>query len=84
VSNQVLLWGTLIVPWLSLFFMPKEEVKRYIAAGLLATLLSIIVTETGIRHRWWAILETTYPFAVIPTYCIFGIAVVWKQGNCRL
>jgi len=79
VSNQALLWGTLIVPWLSLIFMPKEEVKRYIAAGLLATLLSIIVTETGIRHGWWAILETTYPFAVIPTYTygFFPVMPMW-------
>jgi len=79
VSNQVLLWGTLIVPWLTLFFMPKEDVKRYMAAGLLSAIFCIIVTEAGIRYGWWAILETTYPFAVIPTYTygFFPIAPMW-------
>ena len=78
-SNQVILWGTLIVPWLTLFFMPKEDVKRYMAAGLLSTILSVIVTEIGIRYAWWSILETTYPFAVIPTYSygFFPVMPMW-------
>lgn len=78
-SNQVILWGTLILPWLSLLFMPKEDVKRYISAGFLSTILCIIVIETGIRYGWWAILETTYPFAVLPTYTygFFPVIPMW-------
>lgn len=79
VSNQFLLWGTLLIPWLTLFFMPKEDIKRYMSVGFLSTILCIIVTETGIRYGWWAILETTYPLAVIPTYTygFFPIAPMW-------
>lgn len=78
-SNQVILWGTLILPWLSLLFMPKEDIKRYLSAGFLSTILSIIVTETGIRYAWWAIRETTFPFAVIPTYAygLFPVFPMW-------
>jgi hypothetical protein len=79
VSNQAILWSTIIVPWLTILFMPKEDVKRYISAGFLSTILSIIVTETGIRYAWWAIRETTYPFAVMPTYSygFFPVVPIW-------
>jgi hypothetical protein len=78
-SNQVLLWGTLIIPWISLLFMPKEDIKRYISAGFLSTICCIIVIETGIRYNWWAIRETTFPFAVIPTYAygLFPVIPMW-------
>lgn len=78
-SNQVILWGTLIVPWLTLLFMPKKDIKRYISVGFLSTILCIIVIETGIRYSWWAILETTFPFAVIPTYAygFFPVIPMW-------
>lgn len=79
VSNQIILWGTLILPWLSLLFMPKKDIKRYISAGLLSTILCIIVVEIGIRYKWWVIRETTFPFSVMPTYVygFFPILPVW-------
>jgi len=78
-SNQVILWGTLIVPWFTLLLMPKEDVKRYLSVGFLSTILCIIVIETGIRYAWWAIRETTFPFAVIPTYAygFFPVIPMW-------
>jgi len=78
-TNQAILWATLILPWLSLLFMPKEDVKRYIAVGLLSTILAIIVIEIGIRYAWWAIRETSFPFAVIPTYAygFFPVMPMW-------
>lgn len=78
-SNQVILWISLIVPWLTLFFMPKESIKRFLPAGLLATLLSIVFTEIGIANGWWAIRETTYPLAVMPsyTYGAYPVAATW-------
>jgi hypothetical protein len=78
-SNQIILWGTLILPWLTLLFMHKNDIKRYIPTGLLSTLLCIIVIETGIRYNWWVIRETTFPFSVIPTYAygLFPIIPMW-------
>ncbi|SMC86699.1 hypothetical protein [Sporomusa malonica] len=79
-SNQVILWGSLVVPWLTLFFMPKEDIKRYLPAGLVATLLCIVVTEVGITKGWWLIRETTYPLAVMPTYTYgaYPVAAMWS------
>lgn len=78
-SNQLILWGTLILPWLTLIFMPKADIKRYISVGLLSAILCILVTEIGFRHSWWAVLETTYPFSVMPPYAysLFPIMPMW-------
>ncbi|MBP2642858.1 MAG: hypothetical protein H6Q67_745 [Firmicutes bacterium] len=78
-SNQVILWISLIAPWLTLFLMPRESIKRYLPTGLLVTVLSIIFTEIGIANGWWAIRETTYPLALIPsyTYGAFPVLSMW-------
>lgn len=47
--------------------------------GFLSTILCVIVIETGIRYGWWRINETTFPFAVIPTYTygFFPVIPMW-------
>ncbi|HEX3010894.1 MAG TPA: hypothetical protein VHQ70_02500 [Syntrophomonadaceae bacterium] len=74
-SNQALLWGTLIVSWLSLLFMKKENIKRFMPAGLLAQFISIIVTDMGVGYGWWYARETTYPFALLVTF-IYGLVPI--------
>ena len=83
-SNQVLLWGLFLIPWLTLIFMPREDVKRYMPAGLLATVLCIITTEIGIANGWWYIRETTYPLALMPTYTygLFPVVTMWTLKYC--
>lgn len=89
-NNQVLLWGTFIVPWLTLFFMPPKDIKRFLPAGFLVTILCVIFTEIGISNGWWVIRETTYPLAVIPTYTYgaFPVMAMWSYkytfGRFRL
>ena len=50
--NQVILWGMLIIPWLSLFLMLGKDVKRFMPAKLFTTLLCIISCEVGIANGW--------------------------------
>ncbi|MBP2662055.1 MAG: hypothetical protein H6Q71_3 [Firmicutes bacterium] len=78
-SNQVILWGTLIIPWLTLLFMPKEDIKRYISVGLLSAILSIIALNTGISNMWWAIRENIYPFVGVHPFffSLFIILPMW-------
>lgn len=79
-SNQILLWGLFIVPWLTLILMTKEDIKRYMPAGLLTIVLCVITTEIGISNGWWYIRETTYPLAVMPTYTYgaFPVTTMWS------
>ena len=79
-NNQLILWSAFIIPWLTLFFMPKEDIRRFLPAGLLVSLLCVILTETGVSAGWWTIRETTYPLAMIPTYTYgaFPVMAMWS------
>ena len=78
-SNQVILWSMFILPWLTLFFMPAKDVKRYFSAGLLGGFMSILVSEVGVANGWWYFKETTYPLAMMSsyTYGLFPIIPMW-------
>lgn len=68
-SNQILLLSMLIVPWLTLFFMKKESIKRYMPAAIFATATAILISDIGVRLGIWVIKETLYPLSqVLPHY----------------
>jgi len=68
VSNQVLLWVMVIVPWLSLFLMKKKDIRRYIPAGLFSSFLLVILQEVGVANSWWYFRETIYPLGVFTPF----------------
>ncbi|WP_094602641.1 hypothetical protein SPSIL_013870 [Sporomusa silvacetica DSM 10669] len=78
-SNQTILWGTLIIPWLTLFFLPREDIKRFMPAGLLTLVMTIIASEVGVANGWWYFRETTYPLAILPSfyYGLYPITPMW-------
>jgi len=67
-SNQILLWAMVIVPYLSLLLMKKEDIKRYIPAGLFSSFLLVILQEVGVGNSWWYFLETIYPLGVFTPF----------------
>ncbi|MBP2625570.1 MAG: hypothetical protein H6Q68_281 [Firmicutes bacterium] len=67
-SNQVLLWAMVIIPLLSLFLMKKEDIRRYIPAGLFSSFLLVILQEVGVANSWWYFRETIYPLAVFTPF----------------
>lgn len=67
-SNQVLLWGMVVIPWLSLFLMKKEDIKRYIPAGLFSSFLLVILQEVGVGNSWWYFQETIFPLGIFTPF----------------
>lgn len=73
-SNQVMLWSTIILPWLTLFLMSREDIKRLMPVGLFSALISVLVVEAGQNLGWFVFGETAYPFKT-PAY-IFGLNII--------
>jgi hypothetical protein len=65
-SNQVILWAMFIVPWLTLFLMKMEDIRRLMPLALFSALTSVIIHEVGISLRWWEVLEMAYPLQLLP------------------
>jgi len=77
-SNQLVLWGVFILPWFTLLFMKKEDVKRYMPVGLFAVFTSAIILEAGETWRWWTYHETAYPLRNISyLYGAIPVATMW-------
>ncbi|WP_245867927.1 hypothetical protein SPSIL_009940 [Sporomusa silvacetica DSM 10669] len=74
-SNQVILWTMLILPWITLFFMKKEDIKRFMPVGLLTAVTSAIIVESGITLRLWETQETIYPLNQMMPY-VYGLSPV--------
>ncbi|VBB05099.1 Hypothetical protein LUCI_0305 [Lucifera butyrica] len=78
-SNQIILWSMLIVPWITLFFMKKKDIRRYAPAGLFSLALSSIVIDAGVRLGFWTIRETIFPLNEMLSYLygLFPILTMW-------
>ncbi|QDR80312.1 hypothetical protein [Sporomusa termitida] len=74
-SNSFIMWSLTIVPWLSLFFMKKNEIKHWMPVATFAVVLTTIIGDIGIRLGFWATRESIYPFAQMLPYA-FGIMPV--------
>jgi hypothetical protein len=73
--NQVILWSTFVIPWLTLIFMKKEDIKRFFPLGVLSALIGVIMHEIGLSLNWWVVKETAFPLQM-PPYLIGLHAVV--------
>lgn len=74
-SNQIIVWSMLILPWLTLIFMRKEEIRRFIPLALFSMVITSITIEAGITFNLWNIRETTYPLNHTMSY-VYGLAPV--------
>jgi hypothetical protein len=66
-------------PWLSLFFMKKEEIKRWMPVAMFALVLTVIIHDVGTRLGFWAIRESIFPFHQMMPY-FFGtmpVLTIW-------
>ncbi|RAU92818.1 hypothetical protein [Paenibacillus sp. YN15] len=83
--TKLLLWAGLIVPWFSLFFMKRQDVKRFMPATLLAMLIMAMISEAAYTFNWWVIQEYIVPWGYITlTSLLFGPFLVGSLWIFRL
>jgi hypothetical protein len=70
-SNQTILWGMLILPWLTLLFMPKEDIKRWMPAALFVVVSNTLIIEVGIAWQIFETRENVYPLSEMISY-VYG------------
>ena len=79
--NKVILWLLFIAPWLSLFFMKKEGIKRFMPVTLFTALLVTIIYEIAYTYEWWELKVTIVPWGHITNvsyaYGSFMIGTIW-------
>jgi hypothetical protein len=73
--KQLILWGSLIVPWLSLLLLKKEIVKRYMPVAIFTALLVTIYNELGYTYQWWVVKERIFPIITYVPFVYGGFLV---------
>lgn len=78
-SNQVIVWSMLILPWLTLFFMPREDIKRWMPAALFVMVTNTIIVDVGVTWKIWETRENIYPLNEMISF-VYGalpIGAMW-------
>nr|WP_040209253.1 hypothetical protein [Neobacillus jeddahensis] len=65
--------GLILIPWLSLIFIGKRNIKRYSFAGVVIVVFEIINHKIGQKRNWWmfydkrkSFLTNELPFSIGP------------------
>jgi len=77
-SNQLILLSSIFLPWFTLFFMDKKDIKRYMPVALFGALGVTIIGEIALASNWW-FYDSVYPFFHIPAfaYGLFPVGIIW-------
>ncbi|WP_251550292.1 hypothetical protein [Neobacillus muris] len=59
--NKIILWVIFIGPWLTLFFLKKEDIKRFMPAAIFATFLMVLYNVYAFNEKHWVINEAIFP-----------------------
>jgi len=78
---RFMLWSCLTISWLTIFFIPKQKVKKYSPAAILAALLVTIVYELSYYFGWWKIKRSIFPWMKVTDLSFvlgpFLIGTIW-------
>jgi hypothetical protein len=79
--GKFILLAMLILPWLTLFFINKHSMKRFMPVAILASLLVTIIFEIGYVYDWWKVQVEIAPWdeitSVSLTYGVFLVGTIW-------
>jgi hypothetical protein len=79
--EKFILLAMLILPWLTLFFIDKHSMKRFMPVAILASLLVTIVFEIAYVYDWWKVQVEIAPWDEITsvplTYGAFLVGTIW-------
>ena len=73
-SNQVIILLMFIVPWLTLFFIGKQNLNRFMSAGLFTAVSSGVIYQFGIIFKFWYFKEISFPLIM---YGTLPVAAMW-------
>ena len=78
-SNHIILWSTLLLPWLTIFFMKKEEIKRFMPAALFTIIISLLIFDIGITLKMWVVKDNIYPLnEIVPLeFGLLPVTTLW-------
>jgi hypothetical protein len=74
---KVVIWSIFIIPWISLVFLDRSAIQRYMPVALFATVLNTILAQMAWSYNWWEFKETLFSWdKIAPLFTVYGIFLV--------
>lgn len=77
---QLIQWSLFALPLLSLFFIGKENLKRYMPVALFVTVINTLFYQAAYHFNWWrekGIFSWDQMIPVHWIYCAYLAATLW-------
>jgi hypothetical protein len=82
--------GIILIPWLTLLFLGKRNVKRFSLAGIVIVIVEIINHKFGQKRNWWiffdkrkSFLTNELPFSIGPYMPLSMWILKYSYGNFK-
>lgn len=78
--NNIILWSLLIIPILSLFFLGRSNIRRYMPVALFVTVVNTMIYQAAYHYNWWresGLFGWDYVANVPWVYSAYWIATIW-------
>jgi hypothetical protein len=74
---KMVIWSIFIIPWISLIFLDRSAIRRYMPVALFATVLNTILAQMAWSYNWWKFKETLFSWdKIAPLFTVYGIFLV--------
>ena len=60
--SKIVLWAILVIPWLTLFFLKKDQVKHFMPVGILSSFLMLLYNLVAYNEKHWIIKVHILPW----------------------
>ncbi|MCP1161278.1 hypothetical protein [Bacillus infantis] len=80
-TARIILFVISLLPWISLFFVSKKTIKRYMPVTIFTSFLMTIIFQIAYTYKWWVIYEYIVPWGymidVSFAYGVFAVGTFW-------
>gem|GEM_PF-2544205 len=79
--KQIVIWSLFIVPYLSLYFLDRSAIRRYMPVALLTIALNTLINQMAWTFDWWKFKMTLFSWdKIVPLFTVYGvffIGTIW-------
>ncbi|MED4207565.1 hypothetical protein [Neobacillus mesonae] len=61
-NRIIILFAILIIPWLTVPFLGKNALKKYLPAAILMAFVTKVLDSFGKKNKWWRFYKGITPF----------------------
>lgn len=80
-TSKAIQYAFLVLPWFSLIFIKKENIRRYTPVVIITALIVTITHEIAYSQKWWILPDFITPWGNITgicyTYGAFLVGTLW-------